>query len=447
VKSLHKNGTESNGGDALAVKVAWFPYMKSTKPQSRRLAGVLDGIQNGEWRTQVARLRLIRAEKGEDSYDRAKERLASFYISGMASAPKTMLTHSDLVQVDLDDLDKRLPAIRAAVISDPHIAFLFKSPSGNGLKGAIRLEPLDNPLDDEEHKCAFAAVTARFQTCYGLTPDQSCSNVNRHCLVSYDPDLYRNPNAIPFDWRNHAPAPGEKRGGDSSLHSLGSLRSPGSLCSLTSLTSVSEGSDGFDVFDPEPIERAFAQTHPDLARLFRQLLGSRQRPKQRQRNQCTVDISTFLVRAVSERNAMLMQGHWYDLYHQGRFKDSREQHLADAKAQWDNALDRYPQILSAQERRRYLAITSAEMKAAFRILRDCALSPRDEPPPKFHMSWRQLSIRLGVSSDRAGQIFDAFIVSKIIEQADPPVKYAKGVVPRSTRYRWLLPLPMHDSHE
>jgi len=439
VETLHKNGGGGNNGDALAVLVAWFPYMKSTKPGSRRLVEVLDGIHNGQWRANIDRLRLIRAEKGEHAYDRAKERLPSFYISGTASTPKAMLTHSGLVQVDLDNVGDRLPAIRAAIITDPHVAVLFNSPSGCGLKIAFRLEPLDNRLDEEEHKCAFAAVTVHFQQCYSVTPDQSCSNVNRHCLVSYDPDLFRNPAAIPFDWRNYTPAAGEREGGgeDSSLYSL---RSPGSLCSLTSKaeTSFVDGSGGFDIFDPEPIERAFAQAHPDLARLYSQIIGSRQRPKRRERNQCAVDISTFLARAVSEKNAMLMQGHWYDLHHRGRFKDTREQHLEDAKAQWDNALVRYPQKLFSQEQRCYVAIPSAEIKAAFRILRDCALSPRDEPPPNFHMSWRQLSIRLGVSSDQAGQIFDVFISSKIITPTTPPVMYQKNAKARSTRYRCLL---------
>ena len=436
VKPLLNNGASGNGGNALAVKVAWFPYMKSTTPKSRQLDAVLDGIQNGEWRDQVEGLRVIRDKKGEDAYNRAKERLPSFYISGEASAPKIMLTHSRLIQVDLDDLGDRLPTIREGVITDPHVAAFFKSPSGGGLKIAFRLEPLDDPLDEKEHKRAFAAVTVYFQKCYGVTPDQSCSNINRHCLVSYDPSLFRSPAAIPFDWRKYAPANGGGRGEDSSLYSLGSP------CSLGSLTpqpepSVKDESAGFDIFDPEPIERAFAQAHPKLARLYSQLLGHRQRPKQRERNQCVVGISTFLVRAVSEKNAMLMLGHWYDLYHRGRFKDTRDQHLKDAKEQWDNALVRYVKKLSRQERRCYFAIESDVMKLAFRILRDCALSPRDEAPPNFYMSWQQLSIRLGVSSDRAGQIFDAFI-PKIIKRTDRPVMYHQGVVARSTRYRWLL---------
>jgi hypothetical protein len=275
---------------------------------------------------------------------------------------------------------------------------------------------------------------------YGVLPDPSCKNVNRHCLVSYDPHLYRNASAVPFDWKaseKAAPTGGEERG-DSSLSSLNSLRSLRSL-TFQPQPSVEEDSAEFALFDPEPIEQAFERAHPDVARLYRQLLGRRQRPKQRERNQCAVDISTFLVRVVSEKNAMLMQGHWYDLYHRGRFNDTREQHLQDAKAHWDNVLGTYWQNLSAEEQRRYLAIESAEMKAAFRIFRDCAISPRDEEPPLFHMSWRQLSIRLGVSSDKAGDIFDVFISSKIIKPNAPPVMYAKGAQGRSTRYRWLLP--------
>ena len=438
--NLHNHGASGKDGDALAVVVAWFPTMKSTKPTKRRLKQVLDDIKNGKWRVQVDRLRVILAKQGKEAYKAQKVKLPSFYLSGTASAPATMLTHSGIVQVDLDGLGDRLPVVRAEAETDRHAAAVFISPGGGGLKIAFRLDPLGDSLDRDEHKRAFAAVSAYFVQSYGVTPDPQCKNVNRHCLVSYDPHLYRNASAVPFDWKaNEKAAPtGEEEREDSSLSSLNSLRSLRSLTFQPQL-SIEEDSAEIALFDPEPIEEAFARAHPDVARLYRQLLGRRQRPKQRERNQCAVDISTFLVRVVSEKNAMLMQGHWYDLYHRGRFNDTREQHLQDAKAHWDNVLGTYWQSLSAQEQRRYLAIENADIKAAFRIFRDCALSPRDESPPLFHMSWRQLSIRLGVSSDKAGDIFDVFISSKIIKPNAPPVMYAKGAQGRSTRYRWLLP--------
>ena len=96
----------------MAVKVAWFPSMKSTKPVSRRLEDVLDGIQNGEWQAKIGRLRIILADTGKDAYNRAKVTLPSFYISGTASTPKEMLTHSGLIQVDLDDLGQQLAPIQ-----------------------------------------------------------------------------------------------------------------------------------------------------------------------------------------------------------------------------------------------------------------------------------------------------------------------------------------------
>jgi hypothetical protein len=445
MRSLHDNEAEGNRGDALTVNVAWFSQMKATKPQARWLGQVLSDIQGGTWRAKIDGLRAALVRDGKDVYDKEKVKLPSFYVSGTASTPTTMLTHTGFLPIDLDDLDDGLAEIHSKLIGDPHAAAVFRSPSGGGLKIVFRIKALDDPLDKHAHKRAFEAVTAYFRQSYGVTPDPSGKNVNRHCLVSYDPNLYRNGQAAPFDWSDYEKAQQGKREKDSSLSSQDSLCSLTSLGSLTSQPSPSiaesaEGSGGdFQIFDPEPIAEAFADAHPDLAKLYEKLLAKRQRPKQRTRNQCAVSISTFLLRAVSERIAMLMQGHWYDLYHQGRFKDSREQHLADAKAQWDNSLGRYVEKLSKQETQRYLTIQRTDMQAAFRILRDCALSPRDEAPPNFHMSWRQLSIRLGICSDKAGEIFDAFICSHIIKPTAPPVMYKKGVIGRGTRYRWLLP--------
>ena len=148
---LHKNAPSINGEDAQTVDVAWFPYMKSTTPEARRFEHVIDDIQNGRWHNDVARLRTILAEKGKDVYDQEKVGLPSFYVSGTASDPKTMLTHSGLIQVDLDNLSQRLEEARSQVVTNPYAVAAFTSPSGRGLKVILRLDPLDDPLDKNEH--------------------------------------------------------------------------------------------------------------------------------------------------------------------------------------------------------------------------------------------------------------------------------------------------------
>lgn len=129
----------------------------------------------------------------------------------------------------------------------------------------------------------------------------------RHCLVSYDPRLYRNGQAVPFDWQAYQRAEKAEQGGeereDSSLSSLRSLPSLGSLTSGP-FASVGEDTGGLEFFDPEPIEQAFAKAHPDLARLYQQILGKRQRPKQRERNQCAVVTKTNVDSAAAYHEAI-----------------------------------------------------------------------------------------------------------------------------------------------
>jgi putative DNA primase/helicase len=102
--------------------------------------------------------------------------------------------HAGLLVLDYDKLEPgALAALRAKVEADPHTFGAFTSPSGNGLKVVVRIEPC--PTNNEEHAHAWQQVAAH----YAGDPDPSGKNVERVCFLSFDPDVYVNEGAEPLE--------------------------------------------------------------------------------------------------------------------------------------------------------------------------------------------------------------------------------------------------------
>jgi len=170
------------------------------QPKNTRLTSILKGIRDGRWREPVEAIRQTYAaklaetgdpKKAKDAISKLKERLPAFCMSGTAQSRTEPLSHSDLLQVDLDILSAGLPAVREQMKSDPYIAFGFISPSGDGLKCGLR-------IDGSRHAESFTTAQNYFEVCYGLEIDPMVKDRLRLCFVSFDPDAWSNPEAEPL---------------------------------------------------------------------------------------------------------------------------------------------------------------------------------------------------------------------------------------------------------
>jgi hypothetical protein len=88
-------------------------------------------------------------------------------------------------------------------MGDPSVVFLYVSPSGEGLKGAVLLDHF--PAEAGEHTAAFTAVRNYIEETHGLKVDKNCSDVSRLAFLSHDPDCFHNPDAKPLkieEWRD-----------------------------------------------------------------------------------------------------------------------------------------------------------------------------------------------------------------------------------------------------
>ena len=95
--------------------------------------------------------------------------------------------HSGLIQIDIDDLEE-FDSVFKTLISDEYTFVAFKSPSGNGIKLIVKINPsIDTHLEQ------FLALEKYYLDEYNIKIDSACKDIARCMLLSYDPNIYCNP--------------------------------------------------------------------------------------------------------------------------------------------------------------------------------------------------------------------------------------------------------------
>lgn len=95
--------------------------------------------------------------------------------------------HSGLLVLDFDDLDiDRMPELKEQFKTIEWVLAVWISPSGNGLKVLVKIEP-------HYHRDTFLWLKDFFLSNFILEVDDSGKDVARACFVSWDPEFYYNP--------------------------------------------------------------------------------------------------------------------------------------------------------------------------------------------------------------------------------------------------------------
>jgi len=148
---------------------------------------------------------------GKKAIDGRKKRLPAVTLAGTFDrrANAAWRDPSGLVQIDLDNMDAAgMAKARARLLACPWLACLWASPSGAGLKGAVRVPGLLVP-DPSRYTAAWHAVT-RWLAALNLTNDPAAKDAARLAFLAHDPEAWHNPMAEPFDlnqWAEPEPAP------------------------------------------------------------------------------------------------------------------------------------------------------------------------------------------------------------------------------------------------
>ena len=170
-------------------KFSTFDSVKLTAPSEESNAQIfIETIKSGAYKAEID---AIRSAPDKDTRSAIKARLPAVTASGTFSkrAASALIKHSGILIADLDLDDNpqlletdQLTATRKRLCEDPHVFFLFASPSG-GLKVGVNIDA----QCADTHKAAFLTVKDWFIESHGLIIDKACSDVSRLCFLSHDP--------------------------------------------------------------------------------------------------------------------------------------------------------------------------------------------------------------------------------------------------------------------
>ena len=147
---------------------------------------VLQNIKVGKYKTEIEIIRDALKNEQKEVVESLKLKLPAVTFSGTFRERRDneLLEHSKLLVADLDKLPDP-QAVKTILSLDPYVAFIFISPSGNGLKVGFK-------INGHSHLKFFTAIQDYLESIYNLHIDKQCSNLSRLCFVSYDPEIYIN---------------------------------------------------------------------------------------------------------------------------------------------------------------------------------------------------------------------------------------------------------------
>lgn len=161
--------------------------VKDVTPRFIGLNVALDRIKSGV--RSKERILEIRASLNPEVKKRLKETLPSVLFSGTFANGRldaNLIKHSGFLILDFDHVD--LQQKKVELLKHPFIYAVWVSPSGDGVKALVRI------ADGNKHREHFQALQDIFKDV-----DPSGINVGRLCFESYDPEIWINDSATPFN--------------------------------------------------------------------------------------------------------------------------------------------------------------------------------------------------------------------------------------------------------
>jgi hypothetical protein len=169
----------------------------TTAPQHITIKDLLSDIRGGKYAERINRARELK-KINEVQYKAYKKKLPAFTLSANCNHRKSgndvnkLIYHTGLLQIDIDGISEDyFPKIKNQIQSDKHTVFCFVSPGGDGLKAGIM-------IDGDHHRESFDQAERYYKETYGIEIDKSTKDLYRPFFVSYDPELFINPQAETF---------------------------------------------------------------------------------------------------------------------------------------------------------------------------------------------------------------------------------------------------------
>jgi hypothetical protein len=194
--------------DAGSVKMSAFRRCRDIAPaKDITLAEVAALIKSEKLASATTEVRKALADAGGDkkaaAVAAAKQALPCVTFSGTGPGHKAadLREHSELVQLDFD-APKDPRALALAIKQDAHIALAFVSPTGQGIKAALRVQVPDGLTPEElqrwHEEQAFPAAQRYCRETFAEEIDGACKDPMRLAFLAHDRNAHCNAQAVPL---------------------------------------------------------------------------------------------------------------------------------------------------------------------------------------------------------------------------------------------------------
>ena len=179
----------SNNIDYLANISKPWAFLETT------ISHAVESIRSDEYKVLIDDIRLL----DDEAYKVQKRGLPTISWNATFTGSiknDSFKASSGLFHFDIDHLDGSIEQHKNKIASLKSCVFCFVSPSGKGLKAALRIDP-ETVKGDADFKVIFYKAQDMLRQ-HGYEIDESCKDVRRLCFISHDPLIYVNYEADEF---------------------------------------------------------------------------------------------------------------------------------------------------------------------------------------------------------------------------------------------------------
>ena len=152
--------------------------------------------QYGKYTLAQAIEHIRKQPENEKQYWKARLLPAVAYNGTFSEIDSThLISYSNVTAMDFDHIGTQaeMTDLRNWLIRTPCVLCVFVTPGGRGLKALI----LHDNTDPDRHRDLYAQLLDKFNV---PGKDSTCKDMARRNYLSYDPDIWMNPNPVPFHY-------------------------------------------------------------------------------------------------------------------------------------------------------------------------------------------------------------------------------------------------------
>lgn len=185
-----------------AISVFKAPITNTTVMGKALIVNIYKLIRSDKLKQRTQKLRSIKDKKANSDYKRKNFPLATFSGSFSKRSAAHLISASDLVCIDLDDLGDKLSVVKEKLITDyrskDSLVLGFVSPNGNGYKAVYLVDHYGSDFSNKDYYEGISKYIAQLCQLEFSKIDESCTDIVRGCFLSHDPEAYINPQLLNY---------------------------------------------------------------------------------------------------------------------------------------------------------------------------------------------------------------------------------------------------------